>query len=80
MVIWLQNSCKFQAKDGRKRTLPYVVESTVRHGTAVMTFLCDAYSEPSVLGIERRLLRFHRKLAPYKTSFAAASAGFVLCT
>lgn len=64
----------FEARDGRKRTLPYVVESTARHGTAVMTFLCDAYSEPSVLGITRRLLHFHRKLAPYKTSFAAAPA------
>lgn len=36
--------------------------------------LCDAYEEPLYHEEERPLLRFHRKLAPYKISFAITSS------
>ncbi|XP_068084430.1 DNA polymerase subunit gamma-2, mitochondrial [Anabrus simplex] len=64
----------FEAKDGRRKIIPHVVESTINLDGAVFTFLCDAYDETTFLGLPREIMRFHRKLAPYKASFAAASS------
>uniref|UniRef100_A0A1B6DQ67 Anticodon-binding domain-containing protein n=1 Tax=Clastoptera arizonana TaxID=38151 RepID=A0A1B6DQ67_9HEMI len=62
----------FEARDGNKKTLPYVVESVCSEGTSALTFLSDAYNEPTVMGSSKKVLRLHRKLAPYKICFAAA--------
>jgi DNA polymerase gamma 2 len=52
--------------------MPHVIESTISLEGSVLTFLCDAYDEPLFLGLPRQMLRFHRKLAPYKASFSAS--------
>jgi glycyl-tRNA synthetase (class II) len=60
--------------------MPHVIESTVSLESSVLTFLCDAYDEPLFLGLPRQVLRFHRKLAPYKASFSASSSSMCACT
>lgn len=64
----------FEARDGRKKVMPHVIESSVSLDSSVLTFLCDAYAEPLFLGLPRQVLRFHRKLAPYKASFSASAS------
>lgn len=64
----------FEAKDGRKKVMPHIVESTLSLECAVFTFLCDAYDETSFAGLPREVMRFHRKLAPFKLSFSASAS------
>jgi hypothetical protein len=70
----------FQARDGRKKVMPHVIESSVSLDSSVLTFLCDAYAEPLFLGLPRQVLRFHRKLAPYKASFSASASSMCVCS
>jgi glycyl-tRNA synthetase (class II) len=70
----------FQARDGRKKVMPHIIESSVSLDGSVLTFLCDAYAEPLFLGLPRQVLRFHRKLAPYKTSFSASASSMCVCS
>lgn len=61
----------FQAKVGRKKQLPHVIECVCYESPAVMTYLYDAFQQqPS-----RNMLRLHPSLAPYKTAFAVDSSG-----
>jgi DNA polymerase gamma 2 len=60
--------------------MPHVIESTASLESSVLTFLCDAYDEPLFLGLPRQVLRFHRKLAPYKASFCASSSSMCACS
>ncbi|XP_049801370.1 DNA polymerase subunit gamma-2, mitochondrial [Schistocerca nitens] len=64
----------FEAKDGRKKVTPHIVESTLSVECAVFTFLCDAYDETAFAGLPREVMRFHRKLAPFKLSFSASAS------
>ncbi|XP_069692338.1 DNA polymerase subunit gamma-2, mitochondrial isoform X2 [Periplaneta americana] len=64
----------FEVRDGRKKVIPHVIESTVTLESTVLTYLCDAYDEPLFLGVPRNVMRFHRKLAPYKASFSASAS------
>lgn len=59
--------------------MPHVIESTASLESSVLIFLCDAYDEPLFLGLPRQMLRFHRKLAPYKTSFCASPSSMYSC-
>lgn len=60
--------------------MPHVIESTISLEGSVLTFVCDAYDEPLFLGLPRQMLRFHRKLAPYKASFSASSSSMCACS
>nr|CAD7576214.1 unnamed protein product [Timema californicum] len=71
----------FEARDGRKRVTPHVIESWTTLECAVFTFLCDSHDEVRLSGVPKEVMRFHRKLAPYKLSFSASSScEFKLCT
>jgi len=77
-IKYLVNVSLFQARDGRKKVMPHIIESSVSLDSSVLTFLCDAYAEPLFLGLPRQVLRFHRKLAPYKASFTASASSMCL--
>jgi glycyl-tRNA synthetase (class II) len=47
------------------------VESETSLEKACMVFLCDGYAELPYHNDRREMFRFHRKLAPYKITFAA---------
>lgn len=40
-----------------------------------MNTICDVYDESNYKGLKRTLLRFHRKVAPYRVSFAISASG-----
>lgn len=48
----------------------HYVTNTIAVGTTLLNTLCDAYEEPDAEGKGRLMFRFHRKLSPYKVSFA----------
>uniref|UniRef100_A0A1B6LUF5 Anticodon-binding domain-containing protein n=1 Tax=Graphocephala atropunctata TaxID=36148 RepID=A0A1B6LUF5_9HEMI len=56
----------FEAKVGRKKSLPHVIESVCLERPAVLTYLCDAFQTQSA----RPYLRLHHALAPYKAALA----------
>ncbi|KAF5288462.1 hypothetical protein FQR65_LT02114 [Abscondita terminalis] len=60
-------------RDGRKKVTAHYVTSTISLPTMLLNTLCDAYDEPEFQGKPRPLLRLHRKLAPYKISFAVTA-------
>lgn len=60
-----------KARVGKKKVLPHVVESETSLEKAFMVFLCDGYAELPYHNNHREVFRFHRKLAPYKITFAA---------
>lgn len=62
-------------KEGRKSIQVHNIVSEIDMMTMFMNTLCDAYDEPAYKGYHRTLLRFHRKLAPYRISFAIAGSG-----
>nr|CAD7460102.1 unnamed protein product [Timema tahoe] len=72
----LDNACRqsFEARDGRKRVTPHVIESWTTLECAVFTFLCDSHDEVRLSGVPKEVMRFHRKLAPYKLAFSASSS------
>lgn len=71
----------FQARVGKKKVLPHVVESETSLEKAVMVFLCDGYAELPYHNDSREVFRFHRKLAPYKITFAAPlSSNMIIIT
>lgn len=55
----------FEMKDGRKKISPYLIESRMSLETAALVFLAESSSERE----GRKVLRLHRKLAPYKVAF-----------
>jgi DNA polymerase gamma 2 len=56
---------------GKRKVLPHVVESETSLEKAFMVFLCDGYADLPYHSGRREIFRFHRKLAPYKITFAA---------
>ncbi|KAI5698249.1 hypothetical protein M8J75_004208 [Diaphorina citri] len=52
-------------KDGRKKTVPYLIESRLNLEVAALMFLCQGLT----LSGDRKVLRLHRRLAPYKVAF-----------
>lgn len=62
---------QFKTRVGKRKVLPHVVESETTLEKAFMVFLCDGYAELPYHNDSRELFRFHRKLAPYKITFAA---------
>nr|CAD7407973.1 unnamed protein product [Timema cristinae] len=64
----------FQARDGRKKVTPHVIESLTTLECAVFTFLCDSHDEVQLSDVPKEVMRFHRKLAPYKLAFSASSS------
>ncbi|XP_075230589.1 DNA polymerase subunit gamma-2, mitochondrial [Lycorma delicatula] len=62
----------FEVMDGRKKCLPYVIESYSTVEAAAFTFLCDGFLESETLDIPKQQFRLHRKLAPFKISFVAS--------
>ncbi|XP_025416295.1 DNA polymerase subunit gamma-2, mitochondrial isoform X2 [Sipha flava] len=61
----------FIARVGKRKVLPHVVESETSLEKAFMVFLCDGYADLPYHSGRREIFRFHRKLAPYKITFAA---------
>lgn len=57
---------------GKRKVLPYIVESETSLEKAFMVILCDGYTELPYHDDLREVFRFHRKLAPYKIMFAAS--------
>lgn len=66
-------SLLFQIKNQRKKLLPQVVISETSLEKAAFTYLCDAF-EMLNQDTNREILRFSRKLAPYKVAFAATGS------
>lgn len=60
-------------RDGRKKVSAHYITSTISLSSMLLNTLCDAYDEPDFQGKPRVLLRLHRKLAPYKISFAVTA-------
>ncbi|KAF5293804.1 hypothetical protein FQA39_LY03289 [Lamprigera yunnana] len=63
-----------QNRDGRKKVNAHFLTSTISLSSMLLNTICDAYDEPEFQGKTRSLLRFHRKVAPYKISFAISSS------
>ncbi|GJQ72455.1 hypothetical protein Trydic_g3530 [Trypoxylus dichotomus] len=59
-----------QCKVGRNTEPVHYVTNTISTGAMLLNILCDAYEEPDPKGDGRLMFRFHRKLSPYKVSFA----------
>ncbi|CAH1999452.1 unnamed protein product [Acanthoscelides obtectus] len=74
--LGLENS-QVQFKEGRKAVRPHTVTSTINLSTMFLNFLCDGYEEPLFQGKPRTILRFHRKVAPYRISFAVSGTNAV---
>ncbi|KAI5727665.1 hypothetical protein M8J77_005427 [Diaphorina citri] len=55
----------YEIKDGRKKTVPYLIESRLNLEVAALMFLCQGLT----LSGDRKVLRLHRRLAPYKVAF-----------
>lgn len=60
---------QLQFKDGKLITA-HTITSRIHLSTLFLNSLCDSYDEPFFQDKLRPLWRFHRKLAPYKLSFA----------
>ncbi|XP_050425367.1 DNA polymerase subunit gamma-2, mitochondrial-like isoform X4 [Adelges cooleyi] len=63
---------KFLARAGKKKLLPHIIESETSLEKASMVFLCDGYADLPYHNERRETFRFHRKIAPYKITFAAS--------
>ncbi|KAL1498219.1 hypothetical protein ABEB36_009053 [Hypothenemus hampei] len=61
-------------KEGKKTVQCHSVVSDINIYTMFLNTICDAFTDSEYKGIQRTVLRFHRKLAPYKISFAISSA------
>lgn len=61
---------QLQAKDSRKKVQPHFIVSTVSLSSMFLNSICECYEETNVNEERREVLRFHRKIAPYKISFA----------
>ncbi|KAL1452689.1 hypothetical protein WDU94_006893 [Cyamophila willieti] len=55
----------FEIKDGRKKCLPYLIESKLNVEASTLTLLCESLSRRG----DRQVMKLHRKLAPYKVAF-----------
>ncbi|CAH0564268.1 unnamed protein product [Brassicogethes aeneus] len=60
-------------KEGKTTFYPDIISSDISTTAMFLNALCDSYEEPVSQGKPRPLLHFHRKLAPYKLSFAITS-------
>ncbi|KAK7788801.1 hypothetical protein R5R35_010912 [Gryllus longicercus] len=70
----------FELKQGRKKIFPDILISSFSLENAVITFLCDAYDESTSMNLSREVMRFHRKIAPYKASFSISSSTTSTCS
>lgn len=61
-------------KDGRKDIAAIYIQSETNLSHLFLNSLCDAYEEPLFQNEKRPLLRFHRKIAPFKISFSIPSS------
>ena len=52
----------------KRRFLPYVIEPSAGADRATLAFLCDAYTEDTVSGDSRTVLKLHPRLAPIKAA------------
>ncbi|KAJ8946170.1 hypothetical protein NQ318_004423 [Aromia moschata] len=77
-TVYLNNTSKnytkqqLQFKEGKTIIHAHSITSRIHLSTMFLNSICDAFDEPLFQGKPRELLRFHRKLAPYKISFAIA--------
>ncbi|XP_044760094.1 DNA polymerase subunit gamma-2, mitochondrial [Coccinella septempunctata] len=61
-------------RDGRKEVPAVYIQCETSLSNLFLNSLCDAYEEPVFQGEKRPLLRFHRKIAPFKISFSLPSS------
>jgi len=71
----LSRHSKFSGKDlsyfneeTKEKFMPFVVETSAGADRAALIFLLDAYHEEEVKGETRVVLKFHKKIAPYKVA------------
>lgn len=65
---------QLEIKDGRKRIQCHCITSTTYLDTMVLNTLCDSYDESVHHDVKRSLLKLHRKIAPYRISFAVSAS------
>lgn len=65
----------FQIKNSRKKSTACCIKNTTNLFTMTLNTLCDAYDDVPYQGNTRPVLRFHRKIAPYKFSFTINNSG-----
>ncbi|KAG5877045.1 hypothetical protein JTB14_006525 [Gonioctena quinquepunctata] len=61
---------QLEFKENKKHVHAHIIVSQVNLSTMFMNAICDAYDESVFQDKPRELLRLHKKLAPYKISFA----------
>src|SRR4029077_10443381 len=52
----------------KERFLPHVIEPSAGADRGALAFLCEAYTEDTVGGEARTVLKFHQRLAPIKAA------------
>ncbi|XP_049817230.1 DNA polymerase subunit gamma-2, mitochondrial isoform X2 [Aethina tumida] len=73
-TLTLKKMSNKSIQDGRNTVVPDCIISKANLIEMMVNTVCDAYDEPKFQGKPRPMLHFHRKLAPYKISFAIDSA------
>lgn len=63
------------AKDNRKNVQPHFIISTVSLASMFLNSIAECYEETNLFDEHREVLRFHRKIAPYKISFSNSITG-----
>lgn len=66
----LLTSQQLQNLHERKKVSALTLSSEIHLGTMYLNTICDAYEILKLQDGERHLLKFHRKLAPYKVGFS----------
>jgi len=69
----LTQHAKFSKKDlyykeGNKKYIPHIIESSAGVGRSMLAFLCDAYREEQVKGEKRVVLKLDKRLSPVKAA------------
>ncbi|KAJ8931380.1 hypothetical protein NQ314_015716 [Rhamnusium bicolor] len=65
---------QLQFKEGKKLIKAHIIRSEINLSTMFLNSICDAFEEPLFQEKPREMLRFHRKLAPYKISFGVTGS------
>ncbi|CAG9839687.1 unnamed protein product [Diabrotica balteata] len=70
IVEYYKNATKGERFKERKFVTAHTITSQINLPTIFLNAICDAYQEPVFQDNVRPMFHFHRKLAPFKLSFA----------
>ncbi|XP_060521464.1 DNA polymerase subunit gamma-2, mitochondrial isoform X2 [Cylas formicarius] len=73
----VQLQCCYKFMDGKRKVEAHAVVSEINMAVMFLNTICDAFDETTFNAKSRTLLRLHRKLAPYKISFAVSGTTVV---